>query len=104
MPLRSALLLLTAASLTAAAVVALASRAPASLREADPDRAATDPARGADFTQEQVARGRAYSRPGYLGFIFAIALEITLFLVLARGPWSRLVQRTESIPGGWIVH
>jgi STE24 endopeptidase len=104
MPLRSALLVLTAASVTAAGVVALASRAPASLRHAEPGRAATDPALGTDFTEEQVARGRAYSRPGYVGFVVATLLEILLFAVLARGPWSRLVQRVETIPGGWLVH
>jgi STE24 endopeptidase len=95
---------LAAAALATAGAVALAARAPASLRAAEPGRAALDPARGARFSDEQVRRGAAYSRPRYLAFALGVTLEIVLVVVLARGPWTGLVDRIERLPGGWALH
>ena len=104
MDARSAVVVLLLASLAAAGAVALVSRAPAELRNAEPGPAADTASRGARFTAEQVARGAAYSRPGYLGFVLCAVLELGLLVVLARGPWRALVERVAGLPGGWVVH
>ncbi|MGH2775444.1 MAG: M48 family metallopeptidase [Actinomycetota bacterium] len=99
-----ALILIVVLSLAGAGLVAWFSRAPASLRTAEPGPSATDPALGAEFSQEQVARGSAYRRPGYLSFALGAVLQLTVLLVLASGPMRRLVDALERVPGGWPVH
>jgi STE24 endopeptidase len=91
-------------ALLSAGVVALAARAPAALRRDAPGPGAADPARGDDFGARQIERGRAFNRPGYLSFLLSSVLGIALLLVLARGPFGRLTDRVERLPGGWVAH
>ena len=98
-----AVILIVVLALAGAGVVAWFSRSPASLRAAEPGPSATDPARGAEFTEEQIARGNAYRKPGYLSFAVGALLQLAVLLVLARGPMSRLVNGLERVPGGWPV-
>lgn len=98
-----ALVILIAAAFAVAGVVALAARTPAAIREAKPGKQATDPALGARFTDEQVARHGRFRAPNYLAFALSTALEIIVLIVLARGPFARLVAWTERLPGGWAL-
>ncbi|MDQ3146626.1 MAG: hypothetical protein M3R01_06775, partial [Actinomycetota bacterium] len=102
-PMRAAVIVL-ALSIGSAATVALVSRTPSEVRRAAPGRAANSPSRGADFSPEDVARLAAYRRPGYLAFLLGTALQVTLLVVLARGPFGRLVEQVQRLPGGWVVH
>ena len=104
MSLSRALLIGLILSCAAAAVVALSSRAPAALRNYEPDRAATDPELGAEFTDEQIERHGIFRRSAYLGYALALVLEIVILVLLARGPVGRLVTAIEGWPGGLIVH
>ena len=99
-----AIVLIVVLSLATAGVVAWLSRAPASLRDAEADPAATDPARGAEFTEVQIARGDAFRKPGYLSFALGTLLQLAVLLLLARGPMESLVNTLRRVPGGWPVH
>lgn len=99
-----ALLIIGAVSLAAAALVAFVSRTPAEVRRAEAPVEARDPSLGARFTEEQIARHGAYRGPAYLGFALSLVVEVTLLLVLARGPWARLVGTVGRLPGGWVLH
>ena len=88
----------------AATLVGLASRAPAEVRGAEAGREATDPSLGGRFSDPQIARHGIYRRAGYLGFILGVILEITVLVVLARGPLGRVVTSIEKWPGGLLVH
>lgn len=98
-----ALLLIVLLSTAAALIAVLASRAPAELRSARPPADAADPALGSSFTEEQIARHGAYRRGGYVGFAASLLLEIGVLLVLARGPLSKILTRSEGLPGGWLT-
>ncbi|MGH2790077.1 MAG: M48 family metallopeptidase [Actinomycetota bacterium] len=98
-----AALLICVLTLVGTGVVAWASRAPASLRGAEEPAGATDPALGARFSDEQVARGEALRRPGYLSFAVTTVLQLATLLILARGPMGRLLGVLDRIPGGWPV-
>lgn len=98
-----AAVLIVVLSLASAGVVAWLSRAPASLRAAEPGPEATDPALGAEFTEEQIDRGRAFRTPGYVSVAVGAVLQLTVLLVVARGPMGRLVNALERVPGGWPV-
>lgn len=98
-----ALLIVAAVSIGSALLVALVSRTPASVRHDEAPAAAREPSLGASFTDEQVARHGAYRAPGYVAFGLSIAIEVTLLIALARGPWGRLVDSLERVPGGWPV-
>lgn len=91
-------------AVASAAAVALASRTPASVRRADAGAGATDPSRGAAFTDDQVARHGAYRGPSYLALALSIALEASVLVVLARGPMARAIAAIERVPGGLVVH
>ncbi|CAN5663630.1 M48 family metallopeptidase [soil metagenome] len=103
MSVRVAVTVLLAVALGSAGALALASRAPASVRSDEPGPRAQDPSLGARFDDDQVARAAAYNGPAYLGFALGAALNITVLAVLARGPWARLVERAETWPGGWVA-
>ncbi|HEV2757389.1 MAG TPA: M48 family metallopeptidase [Actinomycetota bacterium] len=96
-----ALLLIATLSLAAAGIVGLVSRAPAEVRERRAAEDATDPGLGASFTDEQIARHGAYRRPGYVSFVAGLVLQVVTLVVLARGPWARLVESLESRVGAW---
>lgn len=96
-----AILILAAISIGAALLVALVSRTPAEVRHNEPPVEARDPSLGASFSDEQVARHGAYRAPAYLGFALSVVVEVALLLVLARGPWGRIVAAAERLPGGW---
>ncbi|MDQ5816543.1 MAG: M48 family metallopeptidase [Actinomycetota bacterium] len=87
-----------------AVAVALVSRTPANVRNADPGRSATDPSLGPTFTDMQVARHAAFRGPGYLALAVTLVTQIVVLLVLARGPFGRLVGAVERLPGGILVH
>lgn len=91
-------------ALAAAAAVALASRTPASIRSAQPGSGATDPALGATFSEEQIARHGRYRAPAYLGFALTLVVEVVSLVILMRGPGARLVERIEALRGGLPVH
>jgi STE24 endopeptidase len=86
-------------SAAVALAVGLLSRTPADVRRAQPASDATDPAHGARFTDEQIARHGAYRAPGYLALVLTFVLEVCVLLVLARAGAYRLVER---LPGGWV--
>lgn len=98
-----ALLVIIALSAVAAGLAALASRAPAELRRAEPPPGATDPSLGATFTEQQVERHDAYRRGAYAGFAISLVLEIAVLLVLARGPLRSALAAAERLPGGWVT-
>lgn len=96
-----ALLLIATLSLAGAGLVGLVSRAPAEVRERRPAGDATDPALGAEFSDEQVARHGAYRRPGYASYLVGLVLQVVTLVLLARGPWARLVDSLETRIGSW---
>ncbi len=96
-----ALLLIALFSGAAAGLAAVASIAPAELRNAAPPADASDPARGATFTDEQIARHGAYRRGAYAAFAISLVLEISVLLVLARGPLSTVLDRAPGTTGRW---
>ena len=91
-------------SLGAAAAVALVSRAPESVREAKPADDERDPARGAEFSDEIIARHGAFRAPSYLAFVLGAAVSLALLILLARGPFGSLVARVEELRDGWLLH
>lgn len=104
MSVARAVLVVGAVALCSAGLVALVSRTPEQIRRNEPPPDATDPAHGADFSDEQVARHGAYRGPSYLGTGLAVVVELAVLIVLARGPMGRLVAQIERVPGGLIVH
>lgn len=98
-----ALLLIALLSGAAAGLVAVASIAPAELRNATPTADASDPARGATFMDEQIARHGAYRRGAYAAFAISVVLEISVLLVLARGPLATVLDRTPGTIGRWWI-
>jgi STE24 endopeptidase len=97
------MILICVLTLVGTGIVAWASRAPASLRDAETPPGATDPSLGARFSDEQVARGEALRRPGYLSFAVTTVLQLATLLILARGPMGKLLGVLERLPGGWPV-
>ena len=97
------LVAILALSLAGAALVALASRAPAELRKAEPSPDATDPALGAGFTDRQVERHGAYRRGAYTAYAVSFVLQIVVLLLLARGPLRAVVEAAGRLPGGWVA-
>ena len=98
-----AVALLFVIALVSAAAVALASRAPAEVRNAKPGAEAHDPSLGARFTPEQVARHGAYRGPGYLALALSIVVELVALVLLARSLLPRALNFIEKLPGGWPV-
>lgn len=96
-----ALLTIALVSVAAGGLVGLASRAPAEIRQRPADPGATDASLGSTFTDEQVSRHAAYQRPGYLSFGLGLAVQAVALIVLARGPWGRLVAGLEDRVGAW---
>ena len=94
-------ILLTAVA--AASFVAIVSRAPVELRRDRPPADAADPSLGASFTEVQIERHDAYRRAAYAGFAAALLLEIAVLLLLAHGPLRALLDRSGSVPGGWVT-
>lgn len=90
-------------SVAAASVVAVISRAPVELRRDRAPADATDPSLGASFSERQIERHDAYRRAAYAGFAAALALEIAVLLLLARGPLREVLRRIENLPGGWFT-
>ena len=98
-----AILVLAALAVSAAALLAFVSRAPAAVREAEPGTEATDPALGDSFTDDQIARHGAYQGPAYLFFGLTALVEIAALLILARTIVPAFADRISSVPGGWPV-
>ncbi|MGH2751775.1 MAG: M48 family metallopeptidase [Actinomycetota bacterium] len=96
-----AVILIVVLALVSAGIVALLSRTPASLR--DSEAGPTDPSLGAEFSEQQVARGDAFRKPGYASFVVGALLQLAVLLLLARGPGGRVIDALERVPGGWPV-
>ncbi len=94
--------LIAVVAVAAGITLALVSRAPESIREAEPPPNATDPARKATFTDEQIARHAAYRGPGYFAFFLAAIAEIAILFLLTRGPMQRIFDVVRDLPGGWL--
>jgi STE24 endopeptidase len=91
-------------AVASALLLAVASRAPAHVRHATPPSGAFDPSLGARFTDGEVARHGAYRGPSYLSLALSLVVQLTLLVVLARGPFRQLVGTIERVPGGLPVH
>ena len=98
---RAILVLILLAGLSAAAL-ALVSRAPAAIRQAEPGPGATDASNGADFTSEQIARHGAYRGPAYLSVVLSVVLQVVTLWLLGRYIVPRFVPRFSAVPGGWL--
>lgn len=96
-----ALLTIAAVSIAAAALVGLVSRVPVEVRGRQADPSATDPELGSSFTDEQVSRHAAYQRPGYVSFAAGLVVQVVTLVVLARGPWAKLIEGLEDRIGAW---
>jgi STE24 endopeptidase len=99
-----AVVILTLLALASACVLALLSRAPASLRDVDRDVESTDPSLGADFDDRVVERHGAFRESAYASLALSIAVQIAALVILMRGPAARLVDAIERGPGGWALH
>jgi STE24 endopeptidase len=91
-------------ALASAFMLALVSRAPASIRDTEPDAAATDPSQGAHFDDQVIERHGAFRESAYASLALSIALQIAALVILMRGPAARLVDAIERWPGGWALH
>lgn len=98
-----AVVIVGAFAFLSAGIVAFASRTPASVRTETAAPGATDPSRGAAFTDAEVARHGRYRAPSYLSYALQIVLGVAVLLVLARGPMGRFVDAIEGWPGGWVT-
>jgi STE24 endopeptidase len=96
-----ALLSIAVVSIAAAGLVGLVSRAPAEVRQRPVEPGATDVALGSSFTDAQISRHAAYRRPGYAAFALGLVVQVFVLVVLARGPWARLVESLDSHIGAW---
>jgi STE24 endopeptidase len=96
-----AAVILAVLGLAAAALLALLSRTPAEVRSAKPGPDATEPARGARFSDDQIARHGAYQKARYGALLLSLMLHVATLVILARGPLGRLVDLFERAPGGW---
>jgi STE24 endopeptidase len=104
MSLSRAVLVAAVMSLAAAGILALASRTPAAIRDAEPASGATDSSLGSSFDRATIERHGAFRRSTYASLGLTIALQIAGLVILARGPAARLVDAVERVPGGWAVH
>ena len=95
--------LLIVLAFASALVLALVSRAPEQLREAEPARDATDASHGARFSDDDVARHAAYRGPAYLSFALQVVLQIVTLIVLARVVVPRVLDAIATWPGGWLT-
>jgi STE24 endopeptidase len=99
-----AVIVVAVVAMCSAALVGLLSRTPSSVRGAEAGRDATDPALGAFFTDAQVARHGSYRLPSYVAFAAGLLIEIVTLVLLARGPFGRLVDWVGGLPGGRWAH
>lgn len=95
---------MAATAVAVAGALAATSRTSADVRQAQDTSGATDPSLGASFTDGQVSRHAAYRRATYLFFALSVLLEVTVLVLLARGPFRGFVDAVQRIPGGWPVH
>lgn len=104
MTVARAALILAVLAAASAGLLAIASRAPLEVRRVSPHRGQTSASLGDRFTEQQIARAGAYRGPGYLFLALSTALNIAALTTLARGPFGRVVERMQVLPGGWMVH
>jgi STE24 endopeptidase len=97
------LILLLVLGAAAAGIVAVASRAPASVRAVPEGGNNADPSLGATFTDAEVARHGTYRRGGYVAYAVGTLLSFAALVILAKGPAARFVDRISEMPGGWPV-
>ena len=90
-------------SLIAAGLVALVSRTPAEVRDAQRPPDALDPELGATFRPADQERHGAFRRIGYTALAASLALQVIVLLLLARGPVARLAERAGAWRGGWLT-
>jgi len=99
---RAAVILL-AVGVGAAALLALAARAPAELRTAEPGPDARDPSLGARFGDEQIARHGAYRRAAYAGLGLGLVVQVAALVVLAGGPFAAVADALERSGTHWLL-
>jgi STE24 endopeptidase len=90
-------------SIGSAVILAVVSRTPETIRRAEPGEGATDPDLGASFTDGEIERHGRYQMSGYVAFGLFTVLEVVMLIVLARGPFERVIARAGSFPGGWFT-
>ena len=95
--------IVVAAALLSAGLLAWVSRAPAQLRDASVTEGSYDPALGARFSDEEVARHGAYRGPAYLFLLLSTALTVLVLVLMSRGPVARFTERVAGLPGGWVT-
>ena len=95
---------ISALAVLAALLLALVARTPAEVRAAGSGPGATDSSLGATFSEEEVARHGAYRESAYASYVLSLLVEVTILVVLMRGPVGRLLDWLERVPGGWAVH
>lgn len=85
-------------------VLAIVSRTPRATRADRPPPGAADASHGARFTPAEVARNGRFQAPNYLAFAFRALLEILVLVVIGLGPFRRLVNAVQGLPGTWAFH
>lgn len=103
MSITRAVAVLICLSMGCGVVLAVVSMTPGSIRRAEAGDGATDPELGADFSASEIERHGRYRMPGYVAFALFTILEIVMLVVLARGPFGRMIARVELLPGGWLT-
>lgn len=102
MTVSRAVLLLVVLAIASAGLLAVASRTSATVREADAGTDAADPAAGAAFEDDDIARHGAYRGPAYLSVLLSTVLQVVALVVLARVLVPRALERVGDWPGGWV--
>ena len=103
MTVSRAILVLVVVAIASAGFLAFDSRAPAEIREAEPDDGAADPDKGSSFSDADIARHGAYRAPAYLSVAMSILLQIVALVLLARVLVPAALERIEDVPGGWAT-
>ena len=102
MSIARAFLVIALLAVASAGTLALVSRTPASIR-AEARSGSTDPGLGSSFTDDQVASHGHYRGPAYLAYLLTLVINISVLVVLARGPLRAVLEKSGSWPGGWIT-
>lgn len=102
MTVSRAILILVVVAIAGAGFLAFDSRAPAEVREAEPE-GTSDPDQGASFSDSDVARHGAYRAPAYLSVGLSILLQVVALVLLARVLVPATLARFVDVPGGWVT-
>src|SRR5687767_13378503 len=92
-----AVLLIALVAVLSAVLLGWLSRTPEDVRQRQPSPESYEPSLGDSFPRADVARHDAYRGPAYLYFALSSFLSLFALVVLALGPWARLVDRIENL-------